>query len=148
MNLNMPQMDEPELDVTSLIDLVFLLLVFFMVTCSLVKSEGDLGIQLPGMLASAESVDMPDEQIVEIKENGRVYLNDREFDSFDSVDLPMLVATLQRYKAASDASKNKALITINAEDNSRHQRVIDVMNACAAAGISDITFAGAAGSGD
>ena len=147
MNLNMPQMDEPELDVTSLIDLVFLLLVFFMVTCSLVKSEGDLGIQLPGMIAQAESVDMPDEQIIEVKESGRVYLNDREYDSHDSQDLPMLVATLLRYKAASDAAKNKALITISAHDNARHQRVIDVMNACADAKITNITFAGA-GSGE
>lgn len=146
MNLNMPQMDEPALDVTSLIDLVFLLLVFFMVTCSLVKSEGDLGIQLPGMIAQAESVDMPDEQIIEIRENGRVYLNDREYDSFDSEDLPMLVATLSRYKAASEAAKNKALITISADDNARHQRVIDVMNACASAKITNITFAGAGGS--
>ena len=145
MNLNMPQMDEPELDVTSLIDLVFLLLVFFMVTCSLVKSEGDLGIQLPGMIAQAESVDMPDEQIIEIKNSGRIYLNDREFDSFDSEDLPMLVAILERYNAASIASKNKALITISADDDARHQRVIDVMNACAAAKITNITFAGAAG---
>ena len=142
MKMNLPEMDEPELDVTSLIDLVFLLLVFFMVTCSLVKSEGDLGIQLPGMIAQAESVDMPDEQIIEIKQSGRIYLNDREFDASHSQDLPMLVATLQRYKAASNASKNKALITISADDNAKHQRVIDVMNACAAAKITNITFAG------
>ena len=142
MKMNLPEMDEPELDVTSLIDLVFLLLVFFMVTCSLVKSEGDLGIQLPGMIAQAESVDMPDEQIIEIKQDGRIYLNDREFDASYSQDLPMLVATLQRYKAASNASKNKALITISADDDARHQRIIDVMNACAAAKITNITFAG------
>jgi biopolymer transport protein ExbD len=142
MNLSMPEMDEPELDVSALIDLVFLLLIFFMVSCSLVKSEGDLGIQLPGMLAQAESVDMPDEQIIEIKESGRVYLNSREFDSFDSQELPTLVATLKRYKASSDAAKNKGLITISAADESEHQRVIDVMNACAAAKITNITFAG------
>jgi len=145
MKTEMPEMDEPELDVTSLIDLVFLLLVFFMVTCSLVKSEGDLGIQLPGMLAQAESVDMPDEQIIEIKANGRIYLNNREYDSFDSTDLPMLTDTLKRYKAACDAAKTKALITIQAADDARHQRVIDVMNACAAANIKNITFAGAGG---
>jgi len=145
MKTEMPEMDEPELDVTSLIDLVFLLLVFFMVTCSLVKSEGDLGIQLPGMLAQAESVDMPDEQIIEIKANGRIYLNNREYDSFDSTELPMLTDTLKRYKAACDAAKTKALITIQAADDARHQRVIDVMNACAAAKITNITFAGAGG---
>ena len=142
MNLNMPEMDEPELDVSSLIDLVFLLLTFFMLSCSLKPSEGDLGIQLPGMVAQAKSVDMPDEQVIDIKENGQVYLNSREFDSFDSADLPELVATLKRYKASSEASKNKALITINADLECKHQRVIDVMNACAAAKIVNITFAG------
>ena len=145
MKMNLPEMDEPELDVTSLIDLVFLLLVFFMVTCSLVKSEGDLGIQLPGMVAQAESVDMPDEQIIEIKANGRVYLNNQEYDSFDSTDLPGLTNTLERYKAASLASKTKALITISADNATKHQRVIDVMNACAAAKIKNITFAGGGG---
>jgi len=145
MKTEMPEMDEPELDVTSLIDLVFLLLVFFMVTCSMVKSEGDLGIQLPGMLAQAESVDVQDEQIIEIKANGRVYLNKREFDSFDSTELPMLTNMLMRYKASCDAARSKALITIQAADDTRHQRLIDVMNACAAAKIKNITFAGAGG---
>lgn len=142
MKLNIPEMDEPKLDCAPLIDMTFLLLIYFIMSCSLVKSEGDLSIQLPGMVAQAESVDMPDEQIIDVRENNRVYLNDREYDSFDSMDMPQLVAVLQRYKAASDASGNKAMITINAADLSLHQRVIDVMNACACAGISSITFAG------
>lgn len=142
MKMKLPQMDEPELDVAPLIDMVFLLLVYFMVSASLQKSEADLGIQLPGMLAQAEAVDMPDEQVVEVKENGRVYLNSREFDNFDSVELPELVATLIRYRLASDAARNKALITIHADDNTKHERVINVMNACAAAGITGVTFSG------
>ncbi len=144
MRMNMPEMEEPELNVAPLIDMVFLLLVYFMVTASLIKSEGDLSIQLPGMVAQAESVDMPDEQIIEVRGNNRVYLNDREYDSFDSMDMPQLVAVLQRYKAASDAAQSKALVTINADGEAKHQRVIDVMNACASAGIVGVTFAGGA----
>ena len=144
MKLNMPEMEDCELNVSSLIDMVFLLLVYFISTCSLVKSEGDLGIKLPGMLAQAEAVDMPDEQIVDIHENGRVFLNSREFDDANSIQLPQLVAILQRYKAACVASKNEALITINADDKTKHQRVIDVMNACASAGIKGITFSASA----
>ena len=140
----MPEMEDCELNVSSLIDMVFLLLVYFISTCSLVKSEGDLGIKLPGMLAQAEAVDMPDEQIVDIHENGRVFLNSREFDDANSIQLPQLVAILQRYKAACVASKNEALITINADDKTKHQRVIDVMNACASAGIKGITFSASA----
>lgn len=136
--------DEPALSVSSLIDMVFLLLVYFMATCSLVKSEGDLGIRLPGMVQQAVAVDMPDEQMIEVRATGQVFLNGREFGSHDSQDLPDLVGVLLKYKAASDASKNKALITVAAEDKAKHQRVIDVLNACAEAGIENVTFSAAA----
>ena len=134
---------EPELDMAPLIDMVFLLLIYFMVTASLVKSEGDLGIKLPGIVQQAVAVDMPDEQIIEVRENGRVYLNGREYGSVDSQELPDLMGTLARYKAASGASKSKALITIWSDDKAKHQRVIDVMNACAGAGIENVTFTAA-----
>jgi biopolymer transport protein ExbD len=133
-------MEEPEMNVAALIDMVFLLLVFFMSTASLVRSEADLGIKLPGMLSSPEAVDLPDEQIIEIKSTGHVILNDREFDTPDSVELPQLVSTLTRYRLSSEASGNKPLITILADDDARHQRVIDVMNACANAGVTGVSF--------
>ncbi len=135
--------DDPELNVAPLIDMTFLLLVYFMATASLVKSEGDLGIRLPGSVAQEKAVAMPDEQIIEISEAGRVYLNSREFDSPATQELPELYATLVRYKQAAQGTRSNAMITINAHDNTRHQRVIDVMNACAAAGIENVTFAAA-----
>lgn len=140
MKIDVPESDAPELDISSLIDMVFLLLIYFMVTASLVKSEGDLGIKLPGVVQQAVSVDMPDEQIVEVRETDRVFLNGREFGSVDSQEFPELSYTLERYRLAAQASKNKALITIWADDNAKHQRVIDVMNACAAAGVENVTF--------
>lgn len=140
MKITLGSGNEPELEIASLIDMVFLLLIYFMVTASLVKSEGDLGIRLPGMVRQAVAVDMPDEQILEVRENDRVFLNGREFGEADSRELPDLVDTLERYRASSEASGNKALITIWAEDDAKHQRVIDVMNACAAAKIENVTF--------
>ncbi len=136
--------EDPVLNVSSLIDMVFLLLVFFMATCSLVKSEGDLGIRLPGMVQQAVAVEMPDEQMIEVRSDNRVFLNGRQFGDPTSQALPDLVAVLSRYRAASEAARNKALITIAAEDRARHQRVIDVLNACAEAGIESVTFSGAA----
>jgi biopolymer transport protein ExbD len=140
MRIRPPPEREPELEIAPLIDMVFLLLIYFMVTASLVKSEGDLGIKLPGVVQQKVEVDMPDEQIIEVRENGRIYLNGREFGDVHSQELPELVYTLQRYKVASRASKNKALITIWADDEAKHQRVVDVMNACADAGIENVTF--------
>jgi biopolymer transport protein ExbD len=144
MKLKLPEEEEPELSIAPLIDMTFLLLIYFLCTCSLITPEGDLGIRLPGMVAQATSVDMPDEQMIQVRENGQVFLNDREFDSADSQAMPDLVRTLQQYKASSDASGNPPLITIWADDKAVHQRVIDVMNACAAARIKDVTFAGSA----
>ena len=140
MKIALSKESEPELDIASLIDMVFLLLIYFMVTASLVKSEGDLGIKLPGVVQQAVAVDMPDEQIIEVREDSRIFLNGRVFGEADQQELPDLVNTLQRYRLASEAAKNRALITIWADDDVRHQRVIDVMNACANAGIEDITF--------
>lgn len=144
MKVNVPPNDDPELNVAPLIDMVFLLLVFFMVSASLAKSEGDISIRLPGAVAQSESVDMPDEQIVEIMENGRVFLNGRSFDSETSRELPELYATLVAYNTAAKGNKNKAMLTIMADDKTKHQRVIDVMNACASAGIKNVTFSSAA----
>jgi biopolymer transport protein ExbD len=140
MKLLVPRIDDPELSVASLIDMVFLLLIYFMVTASLVKSEGDLGIRLPGIVQQAVSVDMPDEQIIEVRKSGRVFLNGREFGSAASPELPELASTLTRYRVSSGAARNRAMVTIWADDDARHQRVIDVMNACAAAGIENVTF--------
>ena len=144
MKVKLPQDTEPELEIASLIDMVFLLLIYFMVTASLVKSEGDLGIKLPGVVQQAVAVDMPDEQIIEVRATGRVYLNGREYGSADEQDIPELVHTLTRYSTAAGAAKNEALITIWAEDEAKHQRVIDVMNACADAGIENVTFTSSA----
>lgn len=142
MKLKLPEDEEPELSISPLIDMTFLLLIYFICTCTLITPEADLGIRLPGMVAQATSVDMPDEQIIEVRHNGQVFLNDKEYDKPSSQDLPELQRVLRSYKAASEASGNQALVTIWAEDDTEHQRVIDVMNACAAAKIKDVSFAG------
>lgn len=145
MKLALPEQEEPELQIAPLIDMTFLLLIYFLCTCSLVTPEADLGIRLPGVIVTPEKVDMPDEQIVEVREGGRVLWNGSELDRAGSRELTELAARLAAYKVASDASRNEAMITIMAEETTRHQRVIDVMNACAAAKIKNVTFAGGGG---
>jgi biopolymer transport protein ExbD len=83
---------------------------------------------------------MPDEQVIEIFADGRIVLNNTVYGKGSSRDLPDLVVTLSRFKAACDNARTKALITIFAEDDALHQRVIDAMNACAGARIKNITF--------
>lgn len=140
MKVDVPETDNPDLPVGPLIDMTFLLLVYFISTASLNRSEADLSIRLPGVVKQAVTVDMPDEQVIEITETGTVLLNGREFGRGDTAELSDLMYTLQRYKAASAASGNKALITVWAHDEAKHQRVIDVLDACAGAGVENVTF--------
>lgn len=124
-----------------MIDMVFLLLVFFMVTAKPIKQESDINIGLPGTVAQEESLDIPDEQRIFVRPDGQVILNDQPMDSPTSQSLPTLLATLKRFKETADANKSEALITIDADDNSSHQRIVTVLNTCAQAGITGVTFA-------
>jgi len=144
MKMLPPEQNEPELDMAPLIDMTFLLLIYFICTCTLIMPEADLGIRLPGMVSQAVTVEMPDEQMIEIRASGEVLLNDRSFDSVESESLPELVATLTRYRLSTEAAGSKALITVMADGDVPHQRVIDVMNACAAAKLKDVSFSGSA----
>ena len=128
------------LQIAPLIDVVFLLLIYFMVASSLKKQEADLGFTLPGTVVQSETVAMPDEQIIDIAADGTVVLNESVYGSGGTGELEGLGATLARYRLASDTAGLKALITIQAADETLHQRVIDVMNVCKAAGITHVSF--------
>lgn len=130
-----------EMQMGPMIDMVFLLLVFFMVTSKPIKQESDINLGLPGAVAQEEAVDIPDEQRIEIQASGTVVLNELDMGSAGDAMLPKLVATLTRFKKSADAAQSKALVTLNPHDTVPHQRVVDVLNACAKAGISGVTFA-------
>jgi biopolymer transport protein ExbD len=127
-----------------MIDMVFLLLVFFMVSAKPIKQESDINIGLPGTVAQEETLDIPDEQRIRIESDGRVLLNEQPMDTPANADLPALVATLKRFKESADANKSEALVTIDSDDAAHHQRIVAVLNACAQAGITGVTFADSA----
>jgi len=131
-----------EIDLVPMIDTVMFMLIFFMLTTRLGQKEVDLGITLPGAISQSGPVDMPDEQIIEVDSKGIVSLNGR---MFEGTDLPELVKTLVRYRLASESAKSKCMITIMADNSVDYERVVDVMNACAGAGIKDVTFGTGAG---
>ena len=127
--------------ISAMIDCTFLLLIYFMVACSLHKQEADISFSLPGVAEQSEPIAMPDEQILEIRPNGSVVLNDLELDSPKSKELPELTKTLEKFREACAATKTEAMLTINADDEVPQQRVVDVLDACSAAKLENVTFA-------
>jgi len=134
-----------EMQMGPMIDMVFLLLVFFMVTARPIPQESDISLGLPGSVTQDEPVDLPDEQRIIITEGGAVVLNELELGAAGDQGLVELVKTLSRFKQAADANRSEALVTLDPDDAVPHQRVVDVLNACAKAGVHGVSFAGGGG---
>lgn len=141
--MQLPRRPNPKAEVamTPLIDCVFLLLVFFMVSTTFHKQEADISFALPGVASQSDSIAIPDEQIIQISRTGNVFLNDLEYDAPDIPNMPELVKTLSLFRQTADANNVPAMITIAPDDGVKQQRVVDVLNACAAARVSNVTFA-------
>ncbi len=130
-----------EMQMGPMIDIVFLLLVFFMVTAKPVKQESDVSMALPGIAELDQPLDIPDETRILIQPTGQVVLNELPLDSPDDRDMPALLKTLLRFRQSAEANKVKPLVTVDADNAAAHQRVVDVLNTCARAGITGVTFA-------
>ncbi len=126
--------------IAPMIDVVFVIMLFFMVMAGAVKRENELNTTLPGSAETSNSTEFVDEQIIAVSEAGEVALNEEPYDTPQSKDLPQLTATLMRLKQSSDAAKTPLAITIACEPQAKYGRAIDVLNALAAAKIDNVTF--------
>ena len=131
---------KPQIPIAPLIDAVFLLLIYFMVTSSLEKQEADISFELPGTIEQEEPLELPDEQVIEIRENGQIVVNEYNYDSPQSKRLIELQAMLTRLQESSLANKTVTQVTIAPDPKTRHAKIIRVMDAVAAAGITGVNF--------
>lgn len=127
--------------IAPMIDVVFLLLIYFMVSSTLERQETDLSFQLPGTVEQETPLDLPDEQIIEIYENGQIVVNEYPYDSPDSLQLYELATMLTRFREASSANKTEAIVTIAPANSVAHRQIVKVMDACSFAGIEGVNFA-------
>jgi len=126
--------------IAPMIDVVFVIMLFFMVMAGAVRVEKELNSQLPGTAETSGSTDFVDEQIITISEAGEICLNDEPMDSPQSHDLPQLKNTLLRLKQNSDAAKTPAIVTIVSEELAKYRRTVDVLDALAVAKIDNVSF--------
>jgi biopolymer transport protein ExbD len=131
-NLRPHRRRSPDVNITPLIDVVFLLLIFFMVSTTFDK-QAELKIELP----RADGEPVAEEQVyidVTIDREGRFYVDRREVVN-TSVD------TLTRVlKKALGERSSELPVVINADARTPHQAVISAMDAAGRAGLYHITF--------
>ncbi|WP_309400769.1 ExbD/TolR family protein [Cerasicoccus maritimus] len=132
--------EKVSIPIAPMIDCVFLLLIYFMVAATLQKQEADISFQLPGTVEQTEPLEMPDEQIIEVSDEGQVVVNDYAYDSPEASRFMELASMLSRFKQASDANQVEALVTIAPADGANHQTIVKVMDAVSLAGIKGVNF--------
>lgn len=129
MNLRPRRDDEPEINLTSLIDVVLLLLVFFMVSTSFVR-EADLQVELPE--ANLQPEDRSDAAMeVVVTSEGQYLVNDREL-------VNSRAATLERALEEKAGDNRDIPLTIRADANTSHQSVVTVMDVAGRLGFVNI----------
>lgn len=133
--------DEPTLDISSLIDVCFLLLIYFLVTTTIQPREQDLNTNLPG--APSESIVLMPPMVIQVMQGGEVVVNPGDaaevYDAdVESRELPNLKERLKSLAGLGRINVPSVLLKIH--DDVQQQRYIDVLNCLAGAGISDIAL--------
>ena len=123
--------------IAPMLDILFVLLLFFMVSAGAQKHEASIKTQLPGE-GTAPGGDVPVR--IGIDEEGQVNIYGNDIDGPKDHHLPALVARLT--KVVQEHATQPIIITPTR--TTKQQRVIDVLNACAAANVKNLAF-GASG---
>jgi len=125
--------EEPAVDLTSLIDVVFLLLLFFMVSTTF-DHQTVLQVDLPEASAVDVPIDRPETLELVIDANGLMFLNDRRL--VDSKERTIKAA----FNEVIGDDRDLPLI-LRADRETPHHFVVTVMDVAAQLGFSNLSIA-------
>jgi len=132
MKLIEEEKEEPEINLTSLIDVVFLLLIFFMVSTTF-ERQSLLSLQLPEA-STAETQSIPELIELIVTEDGRLFIGDAQLADDR-------LATIQAAISSALEAQPDATLVVRADAEARHRLVVRVMDAAAAEGVDRLTIA-------
>ena len=122
------QDEKEEIDMTPMLDVVFILLIFFIVTASFVKEAGiDVNRPEAATTVKKERANI----LVAISDKGDIWINKRK------VDVRSVQANIERLKAENPQGS----VVIQADKKSTTDTLIKVMDSARAAGVFDVSIA-------
>ena len=133
MKLNLRPRTQPEVNLTSLIDVVLLLLIFFMVSTSFVK-QSQIAINLPEAESTVVVEETPQQIDIMITETGTYLVNNREL-------INNRPETIRNALRKVSAGNHDLPLTISADANARHQYVVTAMDVAGRLGFKQINLA-------
>lgn len=131
MNLRPQVRKAPEVDITPLIDVVFLLLIFFMVSTTFDR-EAQIVVELPEA-SGEEAIHETEELDITIDASGTFFVNKREVINTD-------VETLKLAISKAVGEERDLPVIINADAKTPHQAVMTAMDAASQLGLVRMTF--------
>lgn len=126
-----------EVKMGPMIDCVFLLLLYFISAAQIRPEEKYLGLMMPGISAAEPKEALPMEITLAIAESGEVFFNDMLSAVPADRDMPNVRT---RLKQAIELGGEKQPVVIHPQPRVRQQRIVDVLNACAGAGVENLSF--------
>lgn len=116
------------LEMTPMIDIVFLLMIFFLVASKLDEDDRSLDVILPQASAAKPLTSRPREFVINIDRAGGFYAGAR----------PVQLGELQDLLAQSTADNpSRQTVILRADEETPHKFVVAAMDACVRAGIDD-----------
>ena len=128
MPLKTHQDELPSLNLTPMIDIVFLLIIFFMVGTKFTEWEHKLALNVPQVKEVGALAPAPEKRVINVHRDGQISL-DRDFVRLDEL-VARLAAARQQYAELG--------VVVRGDAEGEFQNVAAVLGACREAGITDM----------
>jgi len=122
------QEDEANVDLTPMLDLTFIMLIFFIVTASFVKESG---VEVNRQFAASAQAEDTGNIFVAITEDGQVWIDKRQ------IDVRAVSANIERLHAENP----QGAVVVQADKNSKNGVLVQVLDAIKLAGIEHTSLA-------
>ncbi len=133
MNLRPRRLEDPEINLISLIDVVLMLVIFFMLSSTFVD-EGRMKVQLPAAAEQPQAGSGAERIVVTVTQAGGYRVNERELANSSR-------ETLQRAVAAVAGESRAARVVLRADGRATHQSVVTAMDVLGRMGFTQLDVA-------
>ena len=131
MPLKIEREDQNAINLTPMIDIVFLLIIFFMVGTKFAEMERQVKLELPGVKQIGALSPIPKQRVVNVYEDDTIMMDGQEYQ------LNSLLTELQR----AHSEYNEMSVLIRGDGEAKHQSVTNVLAACRDAGFERLGIA-------
>ncbi|HEV3147728.1 MAG TPA: biopolymer transporter ExbD [Chthoniobacterales bacterium] len=132
MNLrSRAQLHHPGIQLAPLVDVLLLLLIFFLLTWNAARNENELDVKVPKASAAKDKPAPIGDVVVNVKTDGNVVVNRRTLTSAELTELLKGLVQLNSEQA----------VVIRGDEAGAYKNIIGVLNICTEAGITNVAFA-------